>query len=135
MATIDFSFSSAALYAAAVSASTLMVISSVGMLRKVRLLRAEGYFSTALYFRPEVPDANTDAFLAKKDTLVALYGPTDVDIMLMFMAMARVDRVVAAKDRVAFDAAIAFAQEAMDEETQAFFLPNFREDFAKAMAE
>ncbi len=96
---------------------------------------SEAYFSTAFYFSQDVPDSNTTNFLAQKDTLIELYGQTDVDIMLMFMAIGRADRAVSAKDRVAFEASITCAQAAMNAETQAFFIPKFREDFAKATQE
>lgn len=93
---------------------------------------AENYFSVLLYFAGKVNNSIADRTLEHKDKYIALYGETDLGMLLSFLTSGRFNRAIEQDNQAEFDQAIAFSKKALGEERTAEQLPSFERSYLEA---
>ena len=95
----------------------------------------EENFTTLAYFASDAPTDIADNFLQKKENFIALYGEKDVDIALTFFSMGKFDDAIASQNKVAFQEASSFAEEAIGKESATQLLTFFQLQFEEALSQ
>lgn len=93
---------------------------------------SEQYFSTLFYFAGDASDNIANTTLENRKKYLALYGYTDVEILLYFLTSGKFDRAIKEKNQKKYDEAIAFAKTGLSKKWTDDILPSFEKDYLKA---
>lgn len=90
---------------------------------------SEAYFSTLVYFARDASDDIAQTTLANRDKYAALYGNTDVEILLYFLSSGKFNQAIKAKSQQQYEEAIVFAKTALSKKWLDNILPSFEKDY------
>lgn len=101
-------------------------------LNKEQDIFSEEYFSTLIYFAGNISNKIADIIIRNKKKYIALYGKTNMDVLMLFLISGKFDRAIAEKSQKKYEEAIRFTKRNLNEKRAKNMLISFKKDFLKA---
>ncbi|MEL7162347.1 MAG: thioredoxin family protein, partial [Bacteroidota bacterium] len=95
----------------------------------------EPYFATLIYFGSKAGEEVANQTLKNREEYLRRYGADEVEMLLYYLSLGKINRAIAANDRKAFQEALDFVKTGLDEGWQEDVLPQAKQQWLRAQQE